>query len=134
MRAAVRRPARCCSRRTTNGASSSTRTWTGARAASCRPIRAPRCCSFGRACGSQLGAWASVQSETLASREAFETHLAEVAARFDDRDVPRPPRWSGFRIVPRTVEFWYGGEDRLHERYLHEASDAGTWSTRMLQP
>jgi pyridoxamine 5'-phosphate oxidase len=84
--------------------------------------------------GSQLGAWASVQSETLASREAFETHLAEVAARFDDRDVPRPPRWSGFRIVPRTVEFWYGGAYRLHERYLHEASDDGTWSTRMLQP
>jgi len=67
-------------------------------------------------------------------REAFETHLAEVAARFDDRDVPRPPRWSGFRIVPRTVEFWYGGAYRLHERYLHEASDDGTWSTRMLQP
>src|SRR6478672_2041998 len=84
--------------------------------------------------GSQLGAWASVQSETLASREAFETHLAEVAARFDDRDVPRPLRWSGFRIVPRTVEFWYGGAYRLHERYLHEASDDGTWSTRMLQP
>jgi len=53
--------------------------------------------------GSQLGAWASVQSDTLASREAFETHLAEVAARFDDRDVPRPPRWSGFRIVPWRV-------------------------------
>jgi pyridoxamine 5'-phosphate oxidase len=84
--------------------------------------------------GSQLGAWASVQSETLASREAFETHLAEVATRFEDRDVPRPPRWSGFRIVPRTVEFWYGGAYRLHERYLHEASDDGTWSTRMLQP
>jgi len=84
--------------------------------------------------GSQLGAWASVQSETLESPAAFEAHLAEVAARFDDRDVPRPPRWSGFRIVPRTVEFWYGGAYRLHERYLHECSDDGTWSVRMLQP
>ena len=84
--------------------------------------------------GSQLGAWASDQSETLASKETFETRLADAERRFEGQDVPRPPRWSGFRIVPRTVEFWYGGAYRLHERYLHEANDDGTWSTRMLQP
>jgi pyridoxamine 5'-phosphate oxidase len=84
--------------------------------------------------GSQLGAWASDQSETLESRETFEARLAEVAARFDDREVPRPPRWGGFRIVPRAVEFWYGAEYRLHERFLHERHDDGTWSSRMLYP
>jgi len=87
-----------------------------------------------RARGSQIGAWASHQSETLASRAAFEARLAETDKRFEGRDVPRPPRWGGFRIVPRSVEFWYGADFRLHERYLHERSDDGTWSTRMLYP
>ena len=84
--------------------------------------------------GSQLGAWASDQSETLASKDTFETRLAEVERRFEGGDVPRPPRWSGFRIVPRAVEFWYGAQFRLHERHLHERGDDGTWSTRMLFP
>ena len=84
--------------------------------------------------GSQLGAWASEQSETLASPATFEARLAEVERRFDGQSVPRPPRWSGFRIVPRAVEFWYGAQFRLHERHLHERGDDGTWSTRMLYP
>ncbi|MUV15643.1 pyridoxamine 5'-phosphate oxidase [Noviluteimonas gilva] len=84
--------------------------------------------------GSQLGAWASDQSETLASKETFETRLADVERRFEGQSVPRPPRWSGFRIVPRAVEFWYGAQFRLHERHLHERGDDGTWSTRMLFP
>jgi len=84
--------------------------------------------------GSQLGAWASDQSETLASKETFETRLADAERRFEGQDVPRPPRWSGFRIVPRAVEFWYGAQFRLHERHLHERGDDGTWSTRMLFP
>lgn len=87
-----------------------------------------------RARGSQIGAWASHQSETLESRAAFEARLAETEKRFEGRDVPRPPRWGGFRIVPRSVEFWYGADFRLHERYLHERNDDGTWSTRMLYP
>src|SRR6478736_1482172 len=84
--------------------------------------------------GSQLGAWASDQSETLASKETFETRLADAERRFEGQDVPRPPRWSGFRIVPRAVEFWYGAQFRLHERHLHERGDDGTWTTRMLFP
>jgi pyridoxamine 5'-phosphate oxidase len=84
--------------------------------------------------GSQLGAWASLQSETLDSRETFEARLAEIATRFDGRDVPRPPRWTGFRVVPRAVEFWYGAQYRLHERQLHARGDDGAWSTRMLYP
>ena len=84
--------------------------------------------------GSQLGAWASKQSETLDSRATFEARLADVTARFEGRDVPRPPRWTGFRVVPHAVEFWYGADFRLHERCLHERAGDGTWSQRMLYP
>lgn len=84
--------------------------------------------------GSQLGAWASKQSETLDARETFDARLARFEAEFDGRDVPRPPRWSGFRVVPRAVEFWYGASFRLHERHLHERGADGTWSQRMLYP
>ena len=74
---------------------------------------------------SQVGAWASDQSETLASREAFERRLAEVERGFEGRDVPRPPRWGGFRIVPASIEFWYGADYRLHERWLYERDADG---------
>ena len=84
--------------------------------------------------GSQLGAWASRQSETLPGRDTFERRLAEVEREFEDSDVPRPPRWTGFRVVPHAVEFWYGAQYRLHERYLHERDASGNWSARMLYP
>ena len=84
--------------------------------------------------GSQLGAWASLQSETLEAREAFEQRLGDVAQRFDGRDVPRPPRWGGFRTEPSSIEFWYGADYRLHERQLFERSPDGGWSRRMLYP
>lgn len=83
---------------------------------------------------SQLGAWASIQSETLASREAFETRMAEVEAEFAGRDVPRPAGWSGYRVQPEAIEFWYGAQFRLHERWRYEGDAAGTWSKRMLFP
>ena len=84
--------------------------------------------------GSQLGAWASMQSETLDSRETFDKRLADIATRFEDQAVPRPPRWTGFRVVPRAVEFWYGGAYRLHERYLHELRGDGSWSASRKEP
>ena len=84
--------------------------------------------------GSQIGAWASEQSETLESRDTFEQHLARFEREFEGREVPRPPRWSGFRVVPRAVEFWYGAQYRLHERWLHERDTTGAWSKRMLYP
>ena len=84
--------------------------------------------------GSQLGAWASMQSETLESRDSFEQRIARFEREFENREVPRPPRWSGFRVVPRAVEFWYGAQYRLHERWLHERDSAGGWSQRMLYP
>ena len=84
--------------------------------------------------GSQLGAWASLQSETLPSRDTFEQRLADAEHQFEGRDVPRPPRWTGFRVVPHAVEFWYGAQYRLHERDLRERDAAGSWSARMLYP
>ena len=84
--------------------------------------------------GSQLGAWASLQSETLPSRDTFEQRLVDAEHEFEGRDVPRPPRWTGFRVVPHAVEFWYGAQYRLHERWLHERATDGGWSKRMLYP
>ncbi len=84
--------------------------------------------------GSQLGAWASAQSETLDSRETFEHRLAAREREFEGREVPRPPRWGGFRVAPHRIEFWYGAEFRLHERQLYERSHDGRWSRRMLYP
>ncbi|MBP7917449.1 MAG: pyridoxamine 5'-phosphate oxidase [Arenimonas sp.] len=83
--------------------------------------------------GSQIGAWASLQSEPLASRELFEQRVAEVEQRYEGMDVPRPPHWSGFRIVPERIEFWYGARFRLHERQCYERVD-GVWSLGMLYP
>ena len=83
---------------------------------------------------SQLGAWASAQSETLASREAFEQRMAEAEARFAGGDVPRPPGWGGYRVVPEAIEFWYGAQFRLHERWRYERDAAGAWGKRMLFP
>jgi pyridoxamine 5'-phosphate oxidase len=87
-----------------------------------------------RARGSQLGAWASLQSETLDARDTFEARVAEVEKRFAGRDVPRPPRWTGFRVRPRSIEFWYAAEFRWHERRVYERDVACRWSTRMLYP
>lgn len=84
--------------------------------------------------GSQLGAWASLQSETLDARSTFDERLAEIDRRFDGREVPRPPRWTGFRVRPRWIEFWYAAEFRWHERRVYERDVACHWSTRMLYP
>ena len=84
--------------------------------------------------GSQLGAWASKQSETLDARETFERRLDHATREFDGRDVPRPPRWTGLRVKPERIEFWYGANFRLHERDVYERDRAGAWSKRMLYP
>jgi pyridoxamine 5'-phosphate oxidase len=82
---------------------------------------------------SQIGAWASLQSQTLDSREEFERRIDEVEARYEGNPVSRPPHWSGFRVMPVMIEFWYGARYRLHERHRHELV-AGQWRERMLYP
>ncbi|KGM57451.1 pyridoxine/pyridoxamine 5'-phosphate oxidase [Lysobacter arseniciresistens ZS79] len=84
--------------------------------------------------GSQVGAWASKQSETMETRQRFEERIAEVEGEFEGRDVTRPPRWSGLRVRPMTIEFWYARGHRLHERTVYESDVAGIWSKRMLYP
>jgi len=82
---------------------------------------------------SQIGAWASKQSQTLESREILEARVQEFEQKFAGGEVPRPPHWSGFRVVPELIEFWYGAKFRLHERQRYERVD-GVWRRRMLYP
>ncbi|MCB1602050.1 MAG: pyridoxamine 5'-phosphate oxidase [Lysobacterales bacterium] len=82
---------------------------------------------------SQIGAWASRQSRELGSREELMARVREFEQRFEGQDVPRPPHWSGFRVVPDMVEFWYGQDFRLHDRLRYELKD-GVWGKRALYP
>ena len=83
---------------------------------------------------SQLGAWASAQSQAIESREGLMQQLAEVTARFGDGDIPRPPHWGGYRLVPVSWEFWQGGESRLHDRFRYTRGDGESWQVTRLQP
>jgi pyridoxamine 5'-phosphate oxidase len=82
---------------------------------------------------SQLGAWASHQSETLTGRAELESRLAAMAERFAREAVPRPPHWRGYRVTPERIEFWQSREHRLHDRQCYERG-AGGWTMRLLNP
>ena len=83
---------------------------------------------------SQLGAWASLQSQVLPDRAIFDARFAEAEARFAGGRVARPQGWTGFRVVPDSVEFWYGAQFRLDQRVLHRRDAVGSWSQMMLYP
>ncbi len=82
---------------------------------------------------SQIGAWASLQSQTLTSRAELDGRVAEFERKFDGAPVSRPPHWGGYRLVPDMIELWYGQRSRLHERVRYESVD-GVWSKRLLYP
>ncbi|HEX8480746.1 MAG TPA: pyridoxamine 5'-phosphate oxidase [Allosphingosinicella sp.] len=82
---------------------------------------------------SQIGAWASDQSRPLDARSIFEARFEEARRRFEGGDVPRPPRWSGWRVAPERIEFWSDRAHRLHERRLFTRGAAG-WSEGLLYP
>ncbi|MFJ9245244.1 pyridoxamine 5'-phosphate oxidase [Streptomyces sp. NPDC101776] len=85
--------------------------------------------------GSQLGAWASTQSSVIGSRAELESSYEELLARYPEGEqVPVPPHWGGFRVAPRTVEFWQGRENRLHDRLRYTAEQDGSWRVDRLSP
>ncbi len=83
--------------------------------------------------GSRIGAWASQQSEPVASREILESRVADLEKKYDDGDIPRPPHWGGYRVIPDAVEFWQGRPDRLHDRLLYQREGEG-WTISRLNP
>lgn len=102
-----------------------------------RAVRIPRAESEAyfavRPRGSQLGAWASPQSQQVPDRAFLEERYEQTAARFADTPVPCPPYWGGYRVEPRVVEFWQGRRDRMHDR-LRYARDGAGWSRSRLAP
>jgi pyridoxamine 5'-phosphate oxidase len=90
----------------------------------------------GRPRGSQLGAWASAQSQPVASREVLDERYRAFETQFDGEDVPRPPHWGGYRLVPETIEFWQGRRDRLHDRLRYELDPTlpAGWTITRLSP
>jgi len=82
---------------------------------------------------SRISAWASQQSQPLESRETFLERVKQVEAHYEDKDVPRPPHWGGFRIVPDRIEFWQAGSARMHDRFVF-TRDGDGWKNQRLYP
>ena len=84
--------------------------------------------------GSQLGAWVSRQSETISSRALLEQKFDEMKRKFLNKEIPIPSFWGGYILKPIRIEFWQGGEDRLHDRFLYEIQENGNWTISRLAP
>lgn len=87
-----------------------------------------------RPLGSQLGAWASAQSEVIADRAVLESQLALFTQKFADGSVPLPPHWGGYLVVPETIEFWQGRPNRLHDRFRYTRQKPTGWLIERLSP
>lgn len=87
-----------------------------------------------RPAGSRLGAWASPQSEVIFGRNVLEQRLSVFSAQYADQDIPRPPHWGGYRVVPTALEFWQGRPSRLHDRLRYRRSDDQRWTLERLAP
>lgn len=87
-----------------------------------------------RPLGSRLGAWASAQSVVIPGRAYLEQRHAELMARYPDGNIPRPPHWGGYRVVPTAVEFWQGRPSRLHDRIFFSRLPNGAWKRERLSP
>lgn len=83
---------------------------------------------------SRIAAWASRQSRTLGSRSLLEQQARKMRKRFADGEIPMPDFWGGYRVVPQRIEFWQGGEHRLHDRFLYRRGDGDDWEIEQLQP
>lgn len=84
--------------------------------------------------GSQLSAWASRQGQVVASREFLLERMREFEERYQDQEVPRPPYWGGYRVIPEVIEFWQGGLNRLHDRLRYQRRPDGSWLVERLSP
>jgi pyridoxamine 5'-phosphate oxidase len=84
--------------------------------------------------GHQLAAWVSPQSEPIPSRAWLEQRAAEVEREFEGREVPRPPYWTGYKLIPDAIEFWQGRRNRLHDRILFTRQPDGSWERVRLAP
>jgi len=84
--------------------------------------------------GSQLGAWASNQSSVIAGRGALDARFAELEAAYRERQIPRPPHWGGYRVIPVEIEFWQGRADRLHDRFVYRLREPKDWVIERLSP
>jgi pyridoxamine 5'-phosphate oxidase len=84
--------------------------------------------------GSQLGARASDQSQVVESRDVLEQRLQQLKDEYEDKEVPRPTHWGGFRLIPEAIEFWQGRPNRLHDRLLYQRQEDGSWYTQRLSP
>jgi len=83
---------------------------------------------------SQIAAWASRQSRPISARALLEQQVQALREKFGRGEIPMPDFWGGYRVLPERIEFWQGGEHRLHDRFLYRRQAAGDWSIEQLQP